>query len=109
MKTCTRCNETKPVTSLSRKVQAPDGLQPRCKPVLCEYKPLQGFYNLRNWDLPKKDFFKLWRIQRYLFQCKQNRQKGMYKDMPHELEKVKNLSAEYQQALFSYKNVGGCA
>ena len=26
--------------------------------------------------------------------------------MPNELDKVKNLSAEYQQALFSYTNVG---
>ena len=46
------------------------------KPVLCEYQPLQGFYDLRNWDIPKKDFLKLWGIQRYLFQCEQNRQIG---------------------------------
>ena len=63
------------------------------KPVLCEYQPLQGFYDLRNWDIPKKDFLKLWNIQKYLFQCEQNRQKGLYKNMPNELEKVKNLSA----------------
>lgn len=79
------------------------------KPVLCEYQPLQGFYDLRNWDIPKKDFLKLWGIQKYLFQCEQNRQKGLYKNMPNELEKVKNLSAEYQQTLFSYTNVGGFA
>ena len=42
-------------------------------------------------------------------QCEQNRQKGLYKNMPNELEKVKNLSAEYQQTLFSYTNVGGFA
>ena len=77
--------------------------------VLCEYQPLQGFYDLRNWDIPKKDFLKLWSIQRYLFQCEQNRQKGLYKNTPNELDKIKNLSAEYQQTLFSYTNVGSFA
>ena len=79
------------------------------KSVLCEYQHLQGFYDLRNWDIPQKDFLKLWGIQKYLFQCEQNRQKGLYENMPNELEKVKNLSAEYQQTLFSYTNVGGFA
>ena len=71
------------------------------------YQPVKGFEDLRNWDIPKKDFVTLWKVQRYLFQCVQNEAKGMYKDMPFELEKVKNLSAEYQQTLFSYTNVGG--
>lgn len=94
---------------MSTKLDLKDKTPHFAKPMLCEYQPLQGFYDLRNWEIPKKDFLKLWSIQRYLFQCEQNRQKGMYRDMPHELEKVKNLSAEYQQTLFSYVNIGGFA
>ena len=76
------------------------------KKSILEYQPLKGFYDLRNFNIPNNDFLKLWDIQNYLFQCEQNRLKGFYKNMPNELEKVKNLSAEYQQALFSYTNVG---
>ncbi len=72
-----------------------------------DYRPLKGFYDLRNWDIPKGDFLKLWGIQQYLFTCEQNRLKGRYKDNAYELDKIRNLSGEYQQVLFSYKNIGG--
>lgn len=71
------------------------------------YTPLQGFYDLRNWDIPKNDFAKLWNIQKFLFKCEQDRRKGKYKHNPLELQKVKQASAEYQQLLFSYQNIGG--
>lgn len=71
-----------------------------------DYKPIPGFFDLRNWNIPIKDFLKLWNTQKYLFQCEQNRRNGLYKNMPNELEKVKQLSGEYQQTLFSYPNIG---
>lgn len=68
-----------------------------------DYTPINGFYDLRDYDIPEREFVKLWRMQEYLSTCERNRREGKYKDMPHELKKVKELSAKYQQALFSYR------
>ena len=75
----------------------------KIKTKISNYQPLKGFLDLRNFDISNKDFLKLWRIQRYLFQCEENRQKGFYKNMSTEFEKVKDLSAEYQQTIFEFK------
>lgn len=66
------------------------------------YKPFSGFYNLLAFDIPKKDFPKMYNIQSYLAQCERNRKAGKYKSDQLGLDKVKNLSAQYQQLLFSY-------
>lgn len=72
-----------------------------------DYKPIKGFYDLRNWVIPAKDFMKLWNVQKFLFKCEENRRAGKYKNDPILLEGVKLLSEQYQEVLFSYPNVGG--
>ena len=67
-----------------------------------EYTPFDGFYDLREFDIPKKIFIKLWKVQKFLYVSEQNRKKGMYRHMKEELYKVKELSAHYQQILLSY-------
>ena len=65
---------------------------------ITEYKPFNGFYDLRDYNLPKKDFLKLWKIQEYLSHVETNKKyfKTMSKNM---WEDAKQLSAEYQQCL----------
>ncbi|HBG40259.1 MAG TPA: hypothetical protein DDW85_02445 [Porphyromonadaceae bacterium] len=67
-----------------------------------DYTPIPGFLDLREFVIPKTEFLKLWNMQRYLSKCEENREEGKYKDSPDELDKIRRLSAEYQQALFSY-------
>jgi len=69
------------------------------------YVPFHGFYDLRAFDIPKMEFKKLANIQEFLFNAEKDRQAGKYKHNQSELDKVKNLSAEYQQILFGYKIV----
>ncbi len=70
-----------------------------------EYTPFNGFCDLMELDLPKKIFIKLWKIQQFLYECEQSRKMGKYLYMDEELNKVKELSAHYQQILFQYKKV----
>ena len=67
-----------------------------------DYTPIDGFFDLREFDIPAREFMKLWRTQIFLSSCEKNRREGRYKDMPNELNEVKELSAQYQQVLFSY-------
>jgi hypothetical protein len=65
------------------------------------YVPYKGFYDLRCYDIPKKIFKKLWRIQKFLFKMEQK--KAYYKKWhPTQWEAAKELSANYQQVLFQY-------
>ena len=68
---------------------------------ITDYKPFNGFYDLRDYNLPKKEFRKLWKIQEYLHHVETNKKyfKTMAKNM---WEEAKQLSANYQQCLFSY-------
>ena len=66
-----------------------------------EYKPYNGFYDLRDYNLPKKIFIKLWNFQDYLSHV--NQRKEYFKKFEKNMwEKAKELSADYQQCLFSY-------
>lgn len=67
-----------------------------------DYVPFNGFYNLLAFDIPKKEFNKMYNIQEYLAECEEKRKSGRYKHDVHGLNKVKDLSAQYQQLLFSY-------
>lgn len=66
------------------------------------YTPIDGFYDLREFDIPNRVFTKLWKIQKFLYECEQNRRDGVYLHMKNELDKVRELSGNYQQILFSY-------
>ena len=66
-----------------------------------DYKPLKGFYDLRNYKLPKKKFITLWETQLSLSEMEKN--KTYYKKWhPAQWEKAKELSAQYQFLLFMY-------
>lgn len=72
-----------------------------------EYTPLPGFYDLREYKLPRKVFRELAEIQRLLYSWELHRRKGY--SVPRE---IRELSASYQQLLFQYplqscKKVGG--
>jgi len=69
-----------------------------------DYQPYNGFYDLRDFDIPKKEFLKLWNLQQFLYQAEEQRKRG-YKHP--QIQGIKDLSAQYQQILFSYpeKNV----
>lgn len=66
-----------------------------------KYIPLKGFYDLREYCLPKKIFTKLWAIQMILDHM-QKEKKYYKKWLPIQWEKAKELSASYQQVLFRY-------
>jgi len=68
---------------------------------IADYKPYKGFYDLREYALPKKIFRKLWDIQDYLNHV--NERKNYFMKFEKNMwEKAKELSANYQQCLFSY-------
>ena len=66
------------------------------------YIPLEGFYDLNEFDLPDSVFDKFYDVQLFLYNCEKARKKGRYKHMKTEFSKVRELSAQYQQCLFSY-------
>lgn len=66
------------------------------------YTQIDGFYDLREFYIPNRVFTKLWNIQKFLYECEQNRKDGRYLNMEEELVKVRELSGRYQQILFSY-------
>lgn len=72
---------------------------------LSRYTPIKGFYDLRNWDIPKKDFLSLWNIQKQLASY-MGKEKYFKKYEPAQWGKLKELSVLYQQALFNYKMIG---
>lgn len=67
-----------------------------------DYVAIDGFYDLREFDIPKKDFMKLWGVQKFLYKVEQNRRKGF---VHPQIKDVKNLSVKYQQALFQYPQI----
>jgi hypothetical protein len=69
---------------------------------MTEYVPIHGFYDLREYDLPKKIFQKLWNIQEYLNHVNERREYfKMYN--PIMWRKAQELSADYQRVLFAYE------
>jgi hypothetical protein len=68
---------------------------------ISEYKSYNGFYDLKEFDLPAIIFKKFWKIQDFLFYVKSK--KDYYKKyLPNQWQEVKELSASYQQELFTY-------
>jgi len=64
------------------------------------YKPYKGFYDLREFRLPKKTFVQLWEIQDTLYEMNQN--SDYYRKWhPFQWEAAQELSAKYQSVLFS--------
>lgn len=66
------------------------------------YKPYEGFFDLRKFDLPKKLFRSLWIIQDTLHEMNKNKEYYKKFHMGQWL-KAQQISADYQQVLFSYK------
>ncbi len=67
-----------------------------------DYSPYPGFYDLRDFTLPKKLFKKLWRVQDMLAHMR-DRAEYFKKWHPGQWERAKELSGQYQQRLFKYK------
>jgi len=73
------------------------------KAIILNYQPIDGFFDLRNFNLTKKEFQSCWNAQRYL-----SRQRDFFSKNPKAKEdnkttweKAKHLSAELQMFLFS--------
>jgi len=74
------------------------------KKEIVEYKPIQGFYDLREFNIPKKQFKALHRIQLYLKHVEDH--KKYFKKYNFNLwQKAQELSCSYQNELFSYDQV----
>lgn len=65
-----------------------------------EYQPIQGFYDLREYNLSATEFKKLWKIQRTLKFIEDRKEYYMKFDL-NTWQKAQIMSAEYQQILFS--------
>lgn len=66
-----------------------------------DYTPIPGFVDLREYKIPKKEFEKLWEIQRILKFVEDR--KGYYmKFDPVMWQRAQNISAEYQMILNEY-------
>ena len=66
-----------------------------------EYKPYKGFYDLRDYNLPKEVFLKFWKVQEYLNHINERKEYFQKMDVVT-WRKAQELSASYQQCLFSY-------
>ena len=67
--------------------------------TIADYQPLDGFFDLRAFDIHAKEFIKLWRVQKFLYNVEMERRAGKIHPQIHE---VREFSAKYQQALFQY-------
>ena len=69
-----------------------------------DYKPYKGFYDLREYNLPKRLFRRLWRVQDMLSHM--NERADYFKKWhPGQWQKAQELSAHYQQLLFSHTTI----
>ena len=64
-----------------------------------DYTPPPGFFDLRKFDIPKKQFDELAYIQRLLWGWEKHRRAGH--SVPQEQE-LRKLSGDYQRCLFQY-------
>lgn len=67
-----------------------------------KYIPYKGFHDLREFDISRKNFRKLWKIQDALYSESKNKDYLKKRD-PVRWNNLKNLSAEYQKILLSNK------
>lgn len=61
------------------------------------YSPIPGFYDLRNFDIPVKEFPAFVHVQKFLARWEKARESGQI--VPSE---VRNVSGQYQQSLIAY-------
>jgi len=64
------------------------------------YKPYKGFYDLREFKLPKKTFVRLWKFQAILSEMSESSE-YYRKWHPFQWEAAQDLSAKYQSILFA--------
>jgi len=68
---------------------------------MSEYIPIQGFIGLREYEIPKKEFSKLYGLQKFLADIEKN--KNHYMEFNKKSwEEAKEISGKLQQAIFSY-------
>jgi len=70
------------------------------KTEIDSYKPYKGFYDLREFKLPKKLFVRLWKFQDILSEMRENSE-YYRKWHPFQWEAAQELSAKYQSILFA--------
>lgn len=46
------------------------------KKKIKDYCLYDGFYDLREFDIPDKDFLKLWTVQQFLYEVEERRKRG---------------------------------
>jgi hypothetical protein len=63
------------------------------------YVPLNGFYDLRAFKIPRKQFKQLWNIQKFLYGVETQRRAG---NIHPQINEIRQFSADYQQVLFQY-------
>lgn len=66
-----------------------------------KYKPIEGFYDLREYSLPKEIFIKLWRTQLFLKSYQDDKDKYIHTN-PDLWQRLKEISGEYQHELLKY-------
>lgn len=66
-----------------------------------DYKPIPGFYDLRDFDIPEKDFKELWKLQLYLDDYQRNRDKHSFA-FPNLWDLLKQTAGDYQAKLLSF-------
>lgn len=66
-----------------------------------DYEPIYGFYDLRDFEIPEKDFQDLWKLQLYLNNYQEN--KNIHSlAFPELWSLLKETATEYQTKLLSY-------
>jgi len=65
------------------------------------YEPIYGFYDLRDFEIPEKEFQELWKLQLYLDNY-QKRKDELSIAFPDLWELLKQTAGEYQTKLLSY-------
>ena len=84
-----------------KEVKTEDPAAGKVSSLLDCYVSYEGFYDLRDYNMPIKIFKKLWKIQGALFKMNQN--KEYYKKWhPAQWQEAQLLSADYQRILFQY-------
>lgn len=64
------------------------------------YTPVDGFCDLRKFDIPEEKFRELWQMQLYFKMCQTNQ--AILKVRPDTWNYLKELSGKYQSELFNY-------
>ena len=69
-----------------------------------DYTPLKGFYDLKDFNIPPKQFNSFVSVQKFLARQEKNK-KYIKEHSPNEWQKIQNLAAQYELALFEFERV----